>query len=776
VYQVELDVINKARRDELQQRHADGVSHDAQMAAVSQQLVSLHENVTKLEQELQSKDKELAIKSQEASAAMCGSNIPQDPLASLERDRIVALEQELQDSRTEVLRLNSEVTRLKSRLSVADDECKIMAERLELAAASVSDKDSIQKSVALMGAVLPPEADAATAAIIEALTAEVEAVRREKDELLEALKQQTRQTKRSSLDLEESKRKAEAFQQELEHAQAAGQAELQSMRHDVDLAKKIAREREMAIDDLCAERDNLQSRLEAVQMARQRDHAFDSETRQNEDDESAGLRLKIESMAKDNTQLFEDNQKLFRDNKKIAGEVRDLNTRLKESQEEERRVKEESSLLEETAKQLKREVSTLTSINNDLSAGKKKEAEDELSMSLETLCLKEEVHAIRLELQQLNVVRGHNRTLSDNLAALSHELKTERDSNRSQAEETVEAMQVLAAQNAALDQQVSSLKDDLQVLRAVKKTRGVMQTNNQSIQTDELPPSHPAENRSREAAALPDPVQLTMTLGMSFHETGEEGSAKREAFKRDMADDLAKASGLPAENFNITKLSAGSVIVDLNIMPDPLGIAPAPSAIARDLEKQAADPNSPLMSGKLTSQTKGIQAQSPQPADPLQARALATDPPGWADHVASVTAPEAQPEEQEPREDKSAVFAPGFDPSAVQLKKRAAPGLGAAAPGSAAGGALGGDGEVAKLRAENDKLLGDNKRMFVDCQRFVKELKELHQGNASLLLRLPRVEEQLLARAHSAVARANCLLPSCVPTHAGQWKSAARRQ
>jgi len=117
-----------------------------------------------------------------------------------------------------------------------------------------------------------------------------------------------------------------------------------------------------------------------------------------------------------------------------------------------------------------------------------------------------------------------------------------------------------------------------------------------------------------EAAALPDPVQLTMTLGMTFHETGEEGSSKREAFKLDLANDLAKASGLPAENFKISKLSAGSVIVDLDILPDPLGIAPAPSVVARDLEKQAADPNSPLRSGKLTSQTKGIQVLSLQPA------------------------------------------------------------------------------------------------------------------------------------------------------------------
>jgi hypothetical protein len=132
-------------------------------------------------------------------------------------------------------------------------------------------------------------------------------------------------------------------------------------------------------------------------------------------------------------------------------------------------------------------------------------------------------------------------------------------------------------------------------------------------QGDEDGAAAPAVVGASQAAALPDPVQLTMTLGMSFHETGEEGSSKREAFKRDVANDLAKASGLPAENFKITKLSAGSVIVDIDILPDPLGIAPAPSDVARDLQKQTADPNSPLRSGKLTSQTQVIQVLSPQP-------------------------------------------------------------------------------------------------------------------------------------------------------------------
>ena len=69
-----------------------------------------------------------------------------------------------------------------------------------------------------------------------------------------------------------------------------------------------------------------------------------------------------------------------------------------------------------------------------------------------------------------------------------------------------------------------------------------------------------------------------ITLGISFHEAGEAGSAMREAFMRDVADDLAKASGLLAENFKIInkimKLLAGSVLVYMYIMPDSQGIAP----------------------------------------------------------------------------------------------------------------------------------------------------------------------------------------------------------
>ncbi len=143
----------------------------------------------------------------------------------------------------------------------------------------------------------------------------------------------------------------------------------------------------------------------------------------------------------------------------------------------------------------------------------------------------------------------------------------------------------------------------------------------------QAPPPQPMSSGAfgQTSPPMQAPVQLTMMLDIPFHETGEEGSSKREAFKRDVEKDLAKASGLPAENFKITKLSAGSVIVDMTILPDPRG-AIAPSAVARNLEQQAADPNSLLRSGKLTSKTQTIQVLDPQRPPPTP-MAMAPPPP-----------------------------------------------------------------------------------------------------------------------------------------------------
>ncbi len=77
-----------------------------------------------------------------------------------------------------------------------------------------------------------------------------------------------------------------------------------------------------------------------------------------------------------------------------------------------------------------------------------------------------------------------------------------------------------------------------------------------------------------------------MTLGIEFCKIGAEGSGERESFKREVAADLAAASSLPSANFQIYRVSPGSVILDVEIIPGSSG--PDPLFVAADLKLQAA--------------------------------------------------------------------------------------------------------------------------------------------------------------------------------------------
>jgi len=117
---------------------------------------------------------------------------------------------------------------------------------------------------------------------------------------------------------------------------------------------------------------------------------------------------------------------------------------------------------------------------------------------------------------------------------------------------------------------------------------------------------------AQKAAAENLPVQLIMTLALDFSMAGSEELDKREKFKRDVAQDLASASGLPAANFRIKDVSPGSIIVDVQVMPDPS--APGTHLLAvKDLAEQAADPSSTLRSGKITSHATGVEVIPPTP-------------------------------------------------------------------------------------------------------------------------------------------------------------------
>jgi hypothetical protein len=97
-------------------------------------------------------------------------------------------------------------------------------------------------------------------------------------------------------------------------------------------------------------------------------------------------------------------------------------------------------------------------------------------------------------------------------------------------------------------------------------------------------------------------------LGIDFSQAGEEGTEEREQFKRDLAADLASASGAPPASFRsffIKKLSAGRVKVDMEIVAHP-ALTRTPEDMALDMEKQASDSNSLFRPGKLAKHSTSI--------------------------------------------------------------------------------------------------------------------------------------------------------------------------
>jgi hypothetical protein len=130
-----------------------------------------------------------------------------------------------------------------------------------------------------------------------------------------------------------------------------------------------------------------------------------------------------------------------------------------------------------------------------------------------------------------------------------------------------------------------------------------------------------------------------MTLALDFSMAGGEGSDKREKFKHDVTQDLARpdASGLPAGNFRIKDVSPGSILLHIQVMPDPL--APGTHLLAvQDLSAQAVDPFSNLRSGKISRHATGVEVMPPKSREvpevspsesrelPADALALATSP------------------------------------------------------------------------------------------------------------------------------------------------------
>jgi len=113
------------------------------------------------------------------------------------------------------------------------------------------------------------------------------------------------------------------------------------------------------------------------------------------------------------------------------------------------------------------------------------------------------------------------------------------------------------------------------------------------------------------------PADMTLKLGLDFAVAGPEQSQQREAFTHTLAQDLANASGLAPAHFSIKQISPGSIVVDTEIRPDMAGSFD-PEGVARHLQKQASDPQSPLRCGAITRFTESISLPfiNPSPAKP----------------------------------------------------------------------------------------------------------------------------------------------------------------
>jgi hypothetical protein len=111
---------------------------------------------------------------------------------------------------------------------------------------------------------------------------------------------------------------------------------------------------------------------------------------------------------------------------------------------------------------------------------------------------------------------------------------------------------------------------------------------------------------SSQGLSDPDAVPMTVKMGMDFKAAGDEGSLQRSKFEKDLVSDLATASGVAADRFKIRKLAPGSVLVGVDVYPEPCGHGPSAAEVSEGLARQAHDPSSALRRGKVTSSVSDI--------------------------------------------------------------------------------------------------------------------------------------------------------------------------
>ena len=111
-------------------------------------------------------------------------------------------------------------------------------------------------------------------------------------------------------------------------------------------------------------------------------------------------------------------------------------------------------------------------------------------------------------------------------------------------------------------------------------------------------------------------IMIQIKLALDFSAAGKAGSAQRRSFNDNLTQNLSNASGLAPHLFEVVRVSAGSIVVDTLVHPDPSADRDiSPMIVATNLQKQAQQPNSPLLSGLLTRHCVGIALPTVPPND-----------------------------------------------------------------------------------------------------------------------------------------------------------------
>jgi hypothetical protein len=134
-------------------------------------------------------------------------------------------------------------------------------------------------------------------------------------------------------------------------------------------------------------------------------------------------------------------------------------------------------------------------------------------------------------------------------------------------------------------------------------------------------------------------VSVHLTLGMDFHSIGTAGSTDRLEFMANIIHDLVIATGTHERVFRIASLREGSVILDVEILPDPREefTERSPAEIALFLLEQSKKPLSKFMRGKLTKKLLDIELP-PLVYEVLRQEEEARRPPPSVAAMASVAA------------------------------------------------------------------------------------------------------------------------------------------